>query len=117
MAETRNSVRLIVKKYTFIPVQGKLYRQTEILEEVISDPNIPTIDLTSESDESSETSETTPYSDYNDYRCLNSPTYCECPEHRDYSSPRSWYALTPQHETETPETPETSETSESKKQE
>lgn len=79
--------RLIVKKYIFVPVEGKLYRRTEILEEVITNSDVQTIDLTSESSEPSESSEL--------LRCFNTPTYCECPEHRDYRPPSSTYRGSP----------------------
>lgn len=88
MAETHTTYRLIVKKYMFVPVQGKMYRRTEILEEVITSPYVHTIDLTNDSSEPngssapSEPSESITSDEL--LRGYNTPTYCECAEHRDY---------------------------------
>lgn len=42
---TELQYRLIKKTFSYIPIEGRLYRRVEILEEVIQ---IPTIDLTDE---------------------------------------------------------------------
>lgn len=70
MSNTNSTFRLIIKKYAFIPVDGKMYRKTEILEEIIENPHVQTVDLTSE------------YSESFDSRCFNTPTYCNCEYHR-----------------------------------
>lgn len=66
MDEARTTYRLISKKIILVPVEGKLYRRTEILEEVVTIPDTETIDLTEESEESRP----------------NSPSNCQCEVHR-----------------------------------
>lgn len=80
--------RLIKKKVVYLPVGEKLYRTTKILEEVVQ---VPCIDLTVDTDGLCEfhrglqpsRRESTAS---NATQCANTPTYCQCEEHREFSN-------------------------------
>lgn len=65
--------RLIKKKVIYVPLNGILYRRTEILEEIVA---VPIIDLTDDGEETTSLS----------VSCPNTPVGCDCIQHNFSSS-------------------------------